>query len=281
MDRYYEIAGVRYCVSGNPEAMCWDDGVLAAYITEKNISDRKLIITITNELSAPYGKLIFKDAHKHIYLSDDGTYIRYEGIASDDLNSAYMRIKRKGNVSEVQAKPLSVGDKSVLMAMELEHSVVEKDGVIIHASCIRVQDKAILFTAPSGTGKSTQAELWCKYRGAELINGDRCVLRRIDGKFYISGVPYCGSSGVSKNVTLPLEAVVYLTQAPFTTVSKLKGIESFRCLWEGCCLNTWNTSDVDKCLRLITDLSEEALVLKLDCTPDITAVEKLEVALRS
>ncbi len=280
MDRYYEFAGVSYQLTSEAFDATWDDGVLTPYITEKKQCKKHLIISITDELSAPIGKLVFRDSHKHIYMTENGTYIRYEGVYCEELSKAYMRLERKEDVTEVQVKKASFGDKSILSAMELEHAIAENEGVIIHASFIKVKDKAIIFTAPSGIGKSTQAGLWCENRGAELLNGDRCILRLVDGEYYAFGVPYCGSSGVSKNVSLPLASVVYLSQASTTTLVELKGFVAFKRLWEGCSINTWNNEDMDGAIAFLTGLVENVPVVSLQCTPDISAVEALEAYLK-
>lgn len=134
----------------------------------------------------------------------------------------------------------------------------------------------MLFTAPSGTGKSTQAQLWCDHRGAELINGDRIAV----GNGMIYGIPFCGSSTVAKNVTLPLAAVVYLSQAPTNTITRLRGVAAFRKLWEGCSVNVWDEEDMDRCSRAVMDTVAAVPVLHLACTPDERAVALLEQALK-
>ena len=55
----------------------------------------------------------------------------------------------------------------------LETLLLKYDGLLLHSSFIRWRGEGILFSAPSGTGKSTQADLWVKYEDAEILNGDR------------------------------------------------------------------------------------------------------------
>lgn len=259
--------------------MLWDEGVLAPYKTEDDTFTRCIEIKITDELPPSSGKLIYTDDYRRIFLCEDGTYLRYEGAIEGDISEAYMRIERMSDYSVVQVKPQCLGCKSVLTSMELEHTCVNNSGVLFHAACISLQGEAVLFTAPSGTGKSTQAQLWIDNRDAELINGDRCIISCIYGSYYMCGVPYCGSSRVSKNMILPIKAVVYLTQAPVSRVHIIKGINSFKHLWEGCCINTWNSSDVERSMEVVTGIAENVPVLRLDCTPDVTAVNVLEKTL--
>ena len=201
------------------------------------------------------------------------------------MKDAYMRIHRFEEDSWVQMKRSSivdgVGAKLILAAMELEHQIVQHHGFLFHSSYIRYGDGAILFTAPSGTGKSTQADLWCRLRDAELINGDRSAVVMEEGKAMVHGVPYSGSSGVSHNVTLPLKAIVRLTQAPVTRIKRLTGLQAFRHVWEGCTINTWNRNDMSLCMETVMEVVQSVSVFHLACTPDESAVIALEKALQN
>jgi hypothetical protein len=163
--------------------------------------------------------------------------------------------------------------------MEAEHKIVRKGGFLLHAAYIRHGEGAILFTAPSGTGKSTQAELWRSLRGAELINGDRAAVYSRENGVWVMGVPFSGSSGVAKNVSLPLKAIVYLAQSPLTSITSLSGFRAFRRLWEGCSVNVWNLDDVNTCTQNVMNAIGVVPVFYLACTPDESAVIALEKAL--
>ena len=150
--------------------------------------------------------------------------------------------------------------------------------LIFHASYIGWNDKGILFTAPSGTGKSTQAELWRRCRGAEVLNGDKAGVR-LDGVPTAHGVPFSGTSGICHNVSLPLRAVVVLSQAPENTIRRLPPSQAVAAL----CPNVFADSAVGEewttALHLLLDLAASVPVYALACTPDERAVAALEQAL--
>ena len=95
----------------------------------------------------------------------------------------------------------------------LERRMLQKDSFILHSAYIRHRGRAILFSAPSGTGKSTQASLWAQYAGAEIINGDRALLQKVQDCWMARGWPVCGTSGICQNADARLSAVVLLRQA--------------------------------------------------------------------
>jgi hypothetical protein len=160
------------------------------------------------------------------------------------------------------------------------HGFARNHGFIFHCSCIDRGGEAILFTAPSGTGKSTQADLWHQHRGTEIINGDRAAIRLAEGKLLAEGIPFAGSSQYCKNRSLPLRAIVYLGQAPRTTIRKLRGYEAFSKIWEGVSVNTWDREDLERVSAVVQKVASEIPVYHMPCTPDESAVIALEEALR-
>lgn len=281
-ERIYSIAGVHLRVTGPERWMYQKEGGLAPFAVTGGW-DHSLEFEVVDQLSAPEGECVHRDPGKQIYVHGD-TQLRYEGAVEKHLECAYVRIARQGNTSYVQVKresiPCGITHKLVMNCMEAEHLLTVVGGFLLHASCIRRNGKAILFTAPSGTGKSTQADLWCKLRGAELINGDRAAVFPCYGNVEVRGIPFCGSSGVAKNETLPLEAIVYLSQAPSTTITRLSGAKAFRRVWEGCSVNVWNKTDMEQCSQSVLDTVSVIPVYHLACTPDETAVSALEEVLK-
>lgn len=281
-ERIYSIAGVRLRVIGSERWMYQQEGALGSFATTDGW-DHTLEFEVVEQLSAPEGECVHREPGKQIYIHGD-TQLRYEGAVEKNLEYAYLRIARQGNLSRVQVKqesvPYGITHKLVMNCMEAEHLLIAAGGFLLHASCIRRNGKAILFTAPSGTGKSTQADLWCKLRGAELINGDRAAIFPCEGNAQARGIPFCGSSGVTKNETMPIEAIIYLSQAPSTTITRLTGAKAFRRIWEGCSVNVWNKTDMERCSQSVLDTVSVIPVYHLACTPDETAVSALEEVLK-
>jgi len=279
---FYRLAGRIIRVIGPKNRMDCNDSALRMYAVNPSPWDITLEFAIVPRLSNADGELVYSEQTKKIYVSGD-TSVRYEGTVSDSLDGAYIRIARKGNYSHVQIREDSIREsitaRLVLNAMEAEHIIATNRGILLHASYIRYGSKAILFTAPSGTGKSTQAELWCRYRGAELINGDRSAIMVTERGIQAMGVPFSGSSGVCKDQTLPLAAIVYLNQNPVTEIQPLMGVNAFRRIWEGCSINVWNREDVTLSTDTVSAIVENIPVFFLACTPDESAVVALENAL--
>ena len=168
----------------------------------------------------------------------------------------------------------------ILDALDLFHLLMEDGALVLHGSYIVHAGEGIVFSAPSGTGKSTQAALWEQFRGAEVINGDRCLLRMgPDGRVWAHGICYSGTSRICKNRSAPLKALVLLGQATENHIRVPRGLESFRFLLAQCAYRTWNPREVRIITEILSRILSAAPVFRLDCRPDESAVETLETML--
>ena len=134
--------------------------------------------------------------------------------------------------------------------------------------------------APSETGKTTQANLWEKYRGSRTINGDRSLLGKINGRWMAQGWPVCGTSEVCNNEAIPIKAVVMLSQAKENRAERLTPGHAFPLLYSQITVNKWNTPDHIHIMDLIEDFLGSVPVLHLGCTISEEAVTCLEKSLR-
>lgn len=150
--------------------------------------------------------------------------------------------------------------------------------LIFHAAYIGYQGRGILFTAPSGIGKSTQAELWRVHRDAQVLNGDKAGVR-LEGVPTVHGVPFAGTSGICVNRSLPLGAVAVLSQAPVNSARRLGPGEAAAALCPNLFADHTVPEEWRQALNLLLDLVSAVPVYALACTPDVRAVEALEQAM--
>ena len=154
--------------------------------------------------------------------------------------------------------------------------VCDVDGGILHSAYMCYEDTAVLFSAPSETGKSTQAGLWEKYRGTWTVNGDRSLLIREEDGWYANGWPVCGSSEICNNKSYPVRAIVMLSQAKENRISRLKGLEALRKVMEQITINAWNSEFQIQAMDELEILLKEVPVYHLECDISEDAVRCLE-----
>lgn len=174
--------------------------------------------------------------------------------------------------------PIMMDSRFMWSSVSLAQLLLSANAFFIHSSFISVNGKAVLFSAPCGVGKSTQAALWEKYRGAEIINGDKAGIL-VEGGVYACGVPFCGTSGICKNKTFPLGAIVLLSQSPVNKVRRLSGAEALQGIISNIYLDFIVPEERLMCTDLIIELLSVVPVFSLCCTPDENAIKVLEEAL--
>lgn len=161
-----------------------------------------------------------------------------------------------------------------------EGLLVRHDRVCFHAACVRTEKGGILFSGPSGIGKSTQARLWCDRRGAELVNGDRPILERREDGFYAWGSPYAGSSRCFVNENVGITALVFLAQEKANRIRRLSPGAAFRRIYGGLTMYSWDREFVSRACDLAEALAQSVPCYEFGCVPDETAVRFLEARLK-
>ena len=102
------------------------------------------------------------------------------------------------------------------------------DGLMLHASAAALGGRAYLFSGPCGRGKSTHTRLWQQAFGdaVQVFNDDKPALRRLDGRWYAYGTPWCGKDGINLNQKWALGGICFLEQAQENRIRRLTAAEA-------------------------------------------------------
>ncbi len=108
--------------------------------------------------------------------------------------------------------------------------LISRGGMMLHASAVVVDGEAFLFSAPSGTGKSTHTSLWLRrFPGAYILNDDKPALLCDDSRVYAAGTPFSGKFDVSVNRVVPLRAIAFIERSE---TNRIERISEKRALYE-------------------------------------------------
>lgn len=109
-----------------------------------------------------------------------------------------------------------------------------KDGFLFHASAVSVDNRGVLFTAHSGTGKSTHARLWQELLGDRFlyVNDDKPVIREINGEFFVYGTPWSGKHKLDNDIKVKIEAVAKIQRSEKNFVNLLDKKEAIALFME-------------------------------------------------
>ena len=151
--------------------------------------------------------------------------------------------------------------------------LVKHDGFYLHASAVALENRAYLFSAPPGTGKSTHTRLWQSIFGAEaeVFNDDKPALRRLDGTWYAYGTPWCGKDGINSNRKVPLCGICFLKQAQENRIRRLTQQEAVQRILSQTIFRFEDASMLNAMLSSLDRLVREIPVYELENRPEPSA----------
>ncbi|MCQ2355031.1 MAG: hypothetical protein MJ102_08050 [Clostridia bacterium] len=281
--KYYEIGGVRFAVDG-PEFE--ESANLALFRKEDCVPDVSLQIEISDhisddEISGEADRKYKSYNNVNVYQSGDVRIRTVKCEKNDGILWKDICLSGKHKTLWNSAYRSQLGTHEILRILDIPHEMLIRGGTFLHAAYVEYNGKAILFTAPKQTGKSTQARLWEETLGAEVINGDRAVIRRTEKGWYVFGSPYCGTSGICKNRTLPISAIVILRQGQKNIIRHSTKHEAVMSFLGGCTFDVGDEEESRSVSNICRMAFDEIPFYTLECLPDREAVYCLLNELRS
>ena len=271
MTEYYNIAGVTLSLAGddlpargplepfacgkteNPDVRVKVVSKPAGAATEYDYSDR----------GASWAKL-GGGGWYYSYLHDDGAIVS-DALISGDWSDIVVYANPGAGYREIFLKP-------TLETLFYNICLLHK-GIALHSAAVEWEGRGIVFSAPSGTGKSTQADLWVNNYGAEYINGDRPVLKSDGGRLFVCGTAWSGSAGIYRNARVPLAAVFFIEQHPENLIEPLSAAGALKLILPRCFLPYQDRAMMALAMDNIEDIVSRAACWLLKCTPDLRAAE--------
>jgi len=143
-------------------------------------------------------------------------------------------------------------------------------GLYLHASAVALDGYGYLFSGNCGAGKSTHTRLWQRTFGdaARVFNDDKPALRRIDGRWYAYGTPWCGKDHVNINMKVPLAGICFIKQAAENSIRRMSRPEALTALLTQTIRRRLSVEEMDLMLPLLEKLLTEIPVFELACRVD-------------
>lgn len=170
------------------------------------------------------------------------------------------REKGEGEMSEPIYESLAV-------YRNLCEKMLEYDSFLFHGSAVAVDGKAYLFTAPSGTGKSTHTRMWRQHFGDRtvMVNDDKPLLQVREDGIYVCGTPWCGKHGLQTNCMMPLQGICILRRGEENEIHAISPIDGYIDLYR----QSYRPKDKEKMIKtlaLIRQLAERVPLYEMHCT---------------
>ena len=158
--------------------------------------------------------------------------------------------------------------------------LVDYGGMMLHASAVIKDGYAYLFSAPSGTGKSTHTELWLKvFPEAEILNDDKPAIRCVDGKVNVYGTPWSGKTSLNLNKCIPIGGICFLERSETNFIDEITTAEAIPLLLNQT-IRPKMKENMDKLLNVLETILNNTKVYRMGCTISeeaaIMAYEKMK-----
>lgn len=186
----------------------------------------------------------------------------FEGEAQIRLNIKEDFLKGK----KEETPYLSMDEHEYMWTCEAFYSeLLKHDGIMLHSSCVEKDGLAYLFSARSGTGKSTHTHLWLKnLENTRIINDDKPALLCEDGKWFACGTPFSGKTDENLNVKVPVRAIVFLQRGETNSVTRIQPFQAVSLLIEQT-IKPYDKSLAEEMLEKVDKLLTAIPVFLLKC----------------
>lgn len=157
----------------------------------------------------------------------------------------------------------------------------DRDILLVHGSTVAVDGKAYLFTARSGTGKSTHTRLWREHFGlrAQMVNDDKPFLTVSGEGVTAHGSPWSGKHGLDSNVSLPLGGICLLERGSENRI-RTTAPEEILDMLRHQSLHPRDPALEEKLEALLVELTGRVPLWKMQCTKDLEAARVANEAMR-
>jgi hypothetical protein len=144
-----------------------------------------------------------------------------EGPADITIECDARRVLELNPVMETEDMAYYIGSGIHFIWGLLRHN-----GTYLHSSAILLDGKAYLFSADSGTGKSTHTKKWCRLFGATYLNDDKPALRYENGVWMAYGTPWSGKDDLSAPVGAPIGGIAFLQRGDANSIVPMDSREA-------------------------------------------------------
>lgn len=261
MEQYYSIAGSVIKVTSDADNKISMFNGFETKETDDIIMDCEILSKDNTCSCYSISHIPVEAAYPHMLLPEHGSKYSNRIVA----NSDWSKVK-------IYGKP----DRSIawmeMLVTAFYSRLTAYGGLLMHASAVSYKGSVVVFTAASGIGKTTQAELWKQHMGAEILNGDKVFLRQQEDRIDAWGSPWSGSSPYAVNLSAPLKAIVVLAQGDRNVIRRLESFELLAMFPPHVFLPVWDKKCLDSVMQVLDQIISEIPVYYLCCRPDEEAV---------
>lgn len=268
---FFRIAGLRIQING--ERRFLDKSLFAFEAPSPFSVPADLTVTLTKEPQARFEAVARRLTHKELLIYESATSYHFSFPMSPNLLFASLDKDGRGGCITLRSHCTETTVQEVFHALRLFflYRAASFNQYVIHSASILYRQKAWIFSASSGTGKSTHTNLWKELFQTPVLNGDLNLLSYSGEEPVIHGIPWCGTSGIFDVDTYPLGGIILLSQGETNSCHTLSEDEKALLIRQRFISPCWNERQLQKQLSFAEKISSTIPVLRYQCTKEDSA----------
>ena len=149
--------------------------------------------------------------------------------------------------------------------------LLKYDGILLHSSCVVLDNKAYLFSAPSGTGKSTHTQLWLSaFKNAKILNDDKPAIIIRNNIAYACGTPFSGKNDLSLNEIYPIQGIAFLERSKDNWIKKMDDKKSIYSIFNQT-IRPGYENEMDDMIKVVEKIVDLVPIYQFGCNMDLDA----------
>lgn len=280
------IAGLNIVMEGSPDYVSDDFHPFLTKLSDTDRIDQRITVTLASPFPHPGGVVLLEN--ENICVIDEGSAWRILYPSFSVLRES--RVSKDGSRAIVHLRGHD-SEKKEHLQYELFHACrlfflirARLSGCYaLHSASIIYRDRAWLFSAPSGTGKSTHVSHWVQHGWANVLNGDLNLIAPAKGglsPYEVRGIPWCGTSETATTKTVPLGGIILLRRsADSDKVTSLQPDEKQLKTMQRLITPSWTEEQLKDCLHFTGALTEKIPVCTLACTAFSSSADVMKEAI--
>lgn len=195
------------------------------------------------------------------------TYMLCNGYYCEQIPEMEIKIRKEDVAFErAEAKDKAPKNDGYLETLAVYRKICENmisyDTFLMHGAVIALDQKAYMFTAESGTGKTTHIKKWLNnLKNAFVVNGDKPLIQVTESQVIACGTPWSGKEGMNTNTMTPLKAIVLMERGENNSMEEISFGKAFPILLQ----QTYRPNEIEqmkKTLKLLMQLNGKVLFYK-------------------
>ncbi len=242
--------------------------------------DLRLKVNALDNIPKPKGLVIGQVSDATILKLCNNKYCRYlvESKTGNIFNITYYNDSYSEVLinlcKSVRSGPSLTEYEYIYTGFAFSDMLTMSGGAVLHGSSVVYKNQGIVFSANSGIGKSTHANLWKERFGNDIyiINDDKPAIRFYDGIPYIFGTPWSGKSDLNENTQVQLKSIVFIERAITNRIELLNSRDSIFKLMKQISRPYYDENIGLKTMDVIEKLVKAVPIYKLYCNISQEAV---------